>query len=54
MTRDGTELEKGVHAEVVDLEYCLSGFQSSLPLVHSATVRTHVHTYRNQQKPIKI
>ena len=55
MTRRGTELKKVAHTEVVDREYCLSGSQSSLLLVHSHYSSTwHVHTHRNQQKPIEI
>ena len=48
MTRDGTELEKGVHTEVVDREFCLSGFQSSLSLVH---FRYSSNTFSHTQKP---
>ena len=49
MTRDGTELKKVAHTEVVDREYCLSGSRSSLQLVHSRYGSKHVHMHRNQQ-----
>ena len=48
ITRDGTELKKVAHTEVVDREYCLSGSQSSLLLVHS---RYGSNTCSHTQKP---
>ena len=48
MTRRGTELKKVAHTEVVDREYCLSGSQSSLLLVHS---RYGSNTCSHAQKP---
>ena len=48
MTRDGTELKKVAHTEVVDREYCLSGSRSSLLLVHS---RYGSNTCSHAQKP---
>ena len=48
MTRDGTELKKVAHTEVVDREYCLSVSRSSLLLVHS---RYGSNTCSHAQKP---